>query len=273
MSDDILAHQMEGTNGEIVLLLNGGMMSYNLWTPITEGLLAHGYRVLSCDFRGQMRSPGDAHPHLEGHVDDLVALLDALELNAVHVLGTSFGGEVGLLLAALHPMRVRTLAAVAAVDRAPSGMAENAHEMQGILHDILKGADQGRFHDKLAQDIYSPAWRAAHADDLAARRAQLAELPRSYFRGLLGILTCIADFDLTAELSKIHCPTLVVHATDDTVMPAERVRALADAIVGAELRIHPTASHVLVMEDPPWLVGEYVDFLAHHGTPPSIPEE
>ncbi len=268
-----LGHQLKGTDGEIILLLNGGMMSYTAWAPITAGLRAHGYRVLGCDFRGQMRSPGDAHPRLEEHALDVLTLLDTLGLNSVHVLGTSFGGEVGLLLAALHPTRVRTLTAVTAVDRTPPGMAENSREMRGIIRDILNGGDHGRFHDKLVKDIYSAAWRAAHAEELKARRAQLAELPHSFYRGLLGILACIEDFDLTPQLSDITCPTLVVHATDDTVMPAERVRALLEAISGAELRVHLTAGHVLVMEDPPWVVREYIDFLARHGASPAVPRE
>ncbi len=112
MSDERLGHQFYGdgaARGEVVLLLNGGMMTYRAWAPFVEGLLDR-YRVLGCDFRGQLMSPGLGHPQLETHAEDVMALLDSLELDAVHVLGTSFGGEVALLLAAHYPERVRTLA-------------------------------------------------------------------------------------------------------------------------------------------------------------------
>ena len=46
-------------------------------------------------------------------------------------------------------------------------------------------------------DVYSPAYRAAHAAEIAARRSKTGALPESWYRGLLGILTCVEDFDLS----------------------------------------------------------------------------
>jgi pimeloyl-ACP methyl ester carboxylesterase len=257
----LLAHRLQGERGEVVLLLNGGMMTHGSWAPVTAGLV-DAYRVLGCDFRGQLLSPGAGHPRLEDNVGDLVALLDALGLDTVHVLGTSFGGEVSLLLAALHPSRVRTLAVVTAVDRTPPGMAEDARHLAGLARQIRDGGDVGPFHDTLLGSIYSAAYREAHAEELADRREKLGGLPASWFRGLLGILASIEDFDLTPRLAEIRCPTLIVGAEADAVMPAAQVRALAAAIAGAELRMHPSAGHILVMEDPAWLVATYREFLA-----------
>ncbi len=264
MSDGLLNHRLLGDRGEVILLLNGGMMTHPAWTPVVNEL-GDAYRVLGCDFRGQLQSPGEGHHRLSDNVEDLVVLLDALELDRVHLLGTSFGGEVALLLAALQPRRVRTLAAVTAADRTPDGMRENARQLQVLAHRVIDGADPGIFHQALLKDIYSPAFREAQAENLAARLKQSRALPESWYRGLFGILEAVKDFDLSPWLGRIECPTLVVHAAQDAVMPEERVRALAEAIAGAELRIHPTSGHVLVAEDPAWLAGAYRDFLARHG--------
>lgn len=258
-----LGHAFEGEHGDIILLLNGGMMTHGSWAPVTTGLIDR-FRFLGCDFRGQLASPGEAHPRLARHVDDIVALLDSHQLAAVHVLGTSFGAEVGLLLAASHPQRVRTLAAVTAADCSPPGMGDDARAMQALIRQILAGdRDPGSFHDALVADVYSPDYRQQHAATLAARRR--VNMPWTWFRGLLGILECIEDFDLRPVLGRVNCPTLVVHAALDTVMPTARVRALADAIEGAEWRVHPTSGHALVVEDPRWLADTYRDFLARHG--------
>lgn len=261
MSGGLLGHRLEGERGEVVLLLNGGMMTFASWAPVTAGLL-DAYRVLGCDFRGQLRSPGEGHPRLIDHVPDLVALLDALGLGAVHVLGVSFGAEVGLLLAALHPARVRTLAVVAAADRSPPGMREDARALQALAREVLAGGDPTPFHEAVIRGVYSAAFRAARPEVLAARTARSVALPRSWYAGLLGILAAIEEFDLTPWLGRIDCPTLVVHAAADGVMPAERVRALAAAIAGAELAVHPDSGHGLVVEDPQWLARAYRDFLA-----------
>jgi len=261
VSGELLGHRLEGERGEVVLLLNGGMMTHASWAPVSAGLL-EAWRVLGCDFRGQLRSPGEAHPRLIDHVPDLVALLDALGLGAVHVLGVSFGAEVGLLLAALHPARVRTLAAVTAADRSPPGMREDSRALQALAREALAGGDPNAFHDAVARGVYSAGFRDLHADELAARRARSLALPASWYSGLLGILAAIEEFDLAPWLGRIACPTLVVGAALDTVMPAERVRALAAAIAGAELAVHPDSGHGLVVEDPRWLAGAYREFLA-----------
>ncbi len=261
MGNDLLTHQLQGKDGEVVLLLNGGMMTHGSWAPVAEELLDDEYRVLGCDFRGQLMSPGDGHRRLEGNVDDLVALLDTLELETVHVLGTSFGGLVSVLLTALHPSRVHTLAVVTAVDRTPEGMAEDAHELQTLAREVVATGDPSAFQDALIAEVYSPEFRKIHAEELAARRQQL--LPEIWYRGLEGILESIASFDLSGQLDKIRCPTLIVRAARDAVFPAERVNALADGIADAELRVHPTSGHALVSEDPAWLVKTYRDFLVH----------
>jgi pimeloyl-ACP methyl ester carboxylesterase len=261
VSGPVLAHRLDGASGEVVLLLNGGMMTHAAWGPIAGGLVDGGYRVLGCDLRGQLLSPGDGHPRLIDNLPDLVTLLDVLGLGAVHVLGTSFGGEIGLLLAALHPERVRTVAAVTAADRSPDGMREDSAALQEVARRVLAGGDRGAFHDAVVAGVYSQGYRETHAAELAARRERTSALPESWYRGLLGILESIAEFDLTPWLGRIGCPALVVGTADDRVMPLERVRALAAAIPGAELAVHPTAGHVLVAEDPAWLVVTYRDFL------------
>ncbi|HWN44225.1 MAG TPA: alpha/beta hydrolase, partial [Thermoanaerobaculia bacterium] len=99
----MLTYRIDG-EGEPVLLLNGGMMTLTAWEPVVAALDSR-FQVVRCDFRGQLQSPGEPEPSLEAHVRDLVELIDGLGLERVHVVGTSYGGLVGLLFAALHPKR------------------------------------------------------------------------------------------------------------------------------------------------------------------------
>lgn len=252
----LLAHRLGEGDGEPVLLLNGGMMTFASWAPVVAALGA-GRRTLGCDLRGQLLCPGEAHPRLDDNVPDVVALLDALGLERVHALGTSFGGEIALLLAARHPGRVRTLAVVTAADRSPDGMRDDSRALAERAREVIGGGDPGPFHDHVTAEVYSAAWRERHAAELAERRSRSLALPASWYRGLLGILAAIEDFDLRPDLGRIRCPALVVHAGADRVMPAERVEALAAAIPGAELAVHPTSGHALVAEEPEWLGRTY----------------
>jgi len=255
-----------------VLLLNGGMMSYVAWAPISERL-AEEHQVVGCDFRGQLLSPGEAHARLDGHVEDLVRLLDHLEVPRVHVLGTSFGAAVGLLFAAAHPGRVASLALVTATDRVSVAMREATIEMRDLVGGVLAGGDRARFHEYLTREVYSEAYRREHAADLAERGAQIGLLPVSWFEGLDGLLATLAGASLEPALATLsgraaaageRCPAIVVLAVHDRVIAPERSRALARAL-GADLAEHPSSGHALVAEDPRWVSEIYLDFLDRRG--------
>lgn len=254
-ASDLIAHRVTG-DGSPVLLLNGGMMSQAAWEPVAVPLRRR-YRVVTCDLRGQLMSPGRAHPEVAGNVPDVVAVLDELGLERVHVVGTSYGAEVGLALAAEHPRRVRSLLAAAATDRVTAAMRRGVER----LREIIAGGDRGRFHDELASEVYSSAWLAAHRDELDTRRGQVAGLPDAWFEGLEGILAATAGLDLTPRLGRIRCPVLVVVAGEDRVMEPERSRALAAAIPGGEVLEVPGRGHALVVEDPETLAAVCLGFL------------
>ncbi len=261
---EILAHRLDGEEPErsTVVLLNGGMMSIAAWEPICRPFAEH-YRVLRSDFRGQALSPGDPHGELEGNVTDVVALLDHLGIRRAHVVGASFGAEVGLLLAALEPERVSSLVTVTATDVVTRRMRKSGKPIRRVIGEILGGSekDRGRFHDVLVEEVFSPTWVAEHRQELKERRVQIAQLPDAWLRALLGLLDCVEKVDLRPHLGKIECPTLVVVAGGDQAMPRKRSLALADALADAEVAELEGAGHALVAEDPKWLVDTCLSFL------------
>lgn len=264
----LLSHTVQGPeDGEPVLLLNGGMMSHGAWDPVIRPLLDTGrYRTLGCDFRGQVLSPGTPPPTLDGQVDEVVRLLDSLGLadTPVHVLGTSFGGETGLLLAATHPERVRSLAAVTVTDFLDEEMRQGVAASRRRIAEILAGGGRSDFQDAVAEEVYSERFRRENESFLAAARERLERMPREWFESLDGILASYADVDLRPFLDAIRCPVLIVIAARDRVMPPERSRALAEALpraADAEVAVHPESGHALVVEHPDWLGERYLEFL------------
>ena len=101
---------------ETIVLQHGYARSSRFWYGWIPHLARH-YRVVRMDLRGHGESPVDFDPAtestLEDYVGDIAALLDELELGAVHYCGESFGGIIGMVLAAEQPERVRTLTLVA----------------------------------------------------------------------------------------------------------------------------------------------------------------
>lgn len=274
----MLAHHVDAGGSEPLLLLNGGMMSFAGWEPVAAPLRAvraeeggQRYRLVGCDFRGQLRSPGPAPEDLATHATDVAALLHHLDLGPVHVVGASFGGLVGVELAAAHPELVRSLVVATAAIRADVAMDAGTNRMIELIHNGLAGGGFAFVHDLMAEQFFSPAWRDEHAAEIAARRAQIATLPRWWFDGLLGILAAVRGYDIAAAAARVRCPAFVVIAGGDEVMKPDSCRHLALAL-RADVVEHPTSGHALIVEDPAWMARAFVDFLAAlpAPAPPSI---
>lgn len=258
------AHELTG-EGDVVVFLNGGMMTCASWSPVVERL-GEGYRRLLFDFRGQLLSPGPARRDLGGHADDVVALLDAHDIDSAHVLGTSFGAAVGIVLAARHPARVRSLGIATATDVATKPLVRGVTELRSLVGEVLAGAGSGAYVARLVAEVYSERYRHEHAADLERMAAHVAGLPRTWFEGLLGILDALEGLDLRSELESIRCPALVIHAAQDALMTRERSLALARGLARSQWLEHPHSGHALVVEDPAWLGDAYRDFLQGVGS-------
>jgi len=251
--------QSEGA-GEPVLLLNGIAMSAASWQPVARPL-ATRFRVIRCDFRGQLMTPGAPPRDVSEHADDVAALLDHLELESVHVAGTSFGGVVGTLFAARYPTRARSLITIASADGFDEQMADEVARWRQGCVESLEGGDRGVLSDTLEPVVYSPEWVAAHAAERAQRRTQIAALPDAWFEGLIGLLDSAHSLRLRDELADITCPTLVVAAELDGFVPIDRARGLATAIAGARFEIIEGAGHAVVVEQPQRIVELCLEFL------------
>jgi 3-oxoadipate enol-lactonase len=244
----LLSHELAG-GGETLLFLNGGMMTFRSWAPITASF-AGRYRILSCDFRGQLMSPGDPPRSFEEHAADVMRLLDDLEIDRVHLIGASFGGEVAVLLAACHPERVRSLIAITACDMTTPLLREGSQRIREVCRTAIEGGDGGVLHDLLVEEVFSEEWAREHRDELDIRRAQIAGLPKAWFEGCAGLVDCLDSFDFRPHLDRIGCPTLVVIAGKDRIMEEERTRALADGIARSKVVLFENSGHALVAEDP-----------------------
>jgi pimeloyl-ACP methyl ester carboxylesterase len=258
----VITHHARGS-GPPVVLLNGLMMSIAGWGPFATRLEA-AHRVVRADFRGQLLTPGPARGDYAANALDVVQLLDQLGLERVHLLGASYGAGIALLVAARWPARAASLTLVTGASRFDSRVRAEALLWRDEARRVLAGGDRGVLFDLVFRSVYAPAWCAAHAEDVAARREQFVELPDEWFLGLVGLIDAMLDVDLTAFAEKVRCPALVVAAELDALIPPASCRGLAERIVGAEYAQFPGAGHGLVSEQPDRLAALCLGFLARH---------
>jgi 3-oxoadipate enol-lactonase len=246
-SEPLLYYRRDG-QGEALLLLNGIAMSISSWEPVVA-LLKSRFTIIRCDFRGQLLTPGPAPSELDSHVKDVEELLDSLIPGPLHVAGTSFGGLVGMRLAARRP-DIQSLTVLASADYFDDAMSMEVKRWRNAARQAAKSGDHGHLLDVMATSVYSKEYRKKNCALLANRRDQMQHISPNWFHDLDRLMASTEGIDLTSELRKIQCPSLIAAAEKDGFIPLDRARALAEAIPRSEFQVISGAGHAVVMENP-----------------------
>lgn len=250
----MIFHETVG-EGEPLFLLNGIMMTTSSWGLQTRAL-APRYRCVLHDFRGQLRSEKTPGPYaMSVHVDDLLALMDELQIERAHLVGTSYGGEVGMMFAAAHPERVKSLAVIASVSRVDAALRRDVT----LWAEIARNEPQ-RLWEVTLPFNYSPKFIAEHPEIIEAGRMRVSALPGEWFRAFADL--CDAFTTLNVRLEAIRCPTLVMCGSEDVLKPLRFSREIAEGIANAELRVIEGAGHAVVIEAADQVNAALFDFLA-----------
>jgi len=251
-----LAYELEGGRGEAVVLLNGIGMSIAHWKAFGAAL-APARSVLTHDFRGQLLSARPAGPYsLELHARDLAALMDAAGIRRAHVVGSSYGSEVGLVFARSFPERTLSLAVIDGVSEADPVLraAVGAWKAAAL-------ADPVAFYRSLLPWTYSAPYLASHGEQLAAREKAVAGLPRDYFTAFAALCDAFLEIDETPRLGEIRCPTLVLVGERDILKHRGYAEIMARGISGSRLEVLPGLGHAAAIEDPGAVLARLVPFL------------
>lgn len=236
-------HYWERGEGPVALLVHGFPLDATMWLEQTA-LLAGVRRCVAVDLRGFGRSDPvlDEVLTMERHADDLEALLDALDVESVDLVGLSMGGYVALAFAQLHPSRLRTLALVdtrsdADGEEARAGRDEVARRV--LTH--------GR--SDLADRMEAALLGAGALPPVRGRIRTMIEGIR--FETVLAALEGMKQRpDRTSILGRITVPVAVITGAQDAITPPDAARAMAAVIPGAVYTEIPGAGHIAPMEAP-----------------------
>ncbi len=267
-----LATERFGDPRDPALVLVMGATASRDWWPVAfcDGLAGRGLYVLRYDSRDTGQSPtcppGAPDYRLEDLADDILAVLDAEGLASAHVMGMSLGGYLAQIAALTAPARVLSLILYASE---PVGWT--GPDLPGIdegFFDLFGGAETLDWNDADAVVAFQlPLQRfcagsgfpfnAAVSEALIRGEHARAINPASAFNH--GSLRETRDWtDATARISQ---QTLVIHGTDDPILPIEKGRALAASIRGARLVEVPGLGHEIPGPIIPRLVNEVATFV------------
>jgi 3-oxoadipate enol-lactonase len=244
-----LDYERSGNADGPPLLLIMGMSGTSLsWGEPFLQLLRKDFDVIAYDHRGVGAStPLDGPVTTRQMADDAVALLAALELDDAHVLGISMGGMIAQELALEHPESVRTLT-LGCTYCGGEGSALASEAVIGKLAEAMGSGDRDRalragwevnVSARMAED--DEGYAAFHA--LAMRRVVAVPV-------IMQQMQACAAHDTNARLAQLQLPTLVIHGTEDQMLPVENGRLIASRIAGARLEIFEDVGHLFFVERP-----------------------
>ena len=232
--------------GEPVLLVMGlGMNATGWWRTVP--VLAERFRVIAFDNRGVGRSARPPGPYSVAQLaDDAAAVLDHAGEPSAHVYGISLGGMIAQQLALRHPDRVRSL-----VLGATTTGGDHAVPASQDVQDFLRLRERMTAETAVWASVpinYAPQTRLEHGNRIAEDIAQRLRFPieREPYAAQLAAALAHDAYD---RLPEIHAPTLVVHGTEDVLIPVGNAEVLGARIRGAEVRTYAGAAHLYFTDD------------------------
>lgn len=235
-------------SGKPVVFSHGWPLTADAWEDQMVFLAQHGYRCIAHDRRGHGRSAQTSNGNdMNSYADDLAALLLALDLRDVTLVGHSTGGgEVTRYLARHGSSRVARLALVSSVTplmlktpASPDGLPMEAFD--AIRANVLR--DRAQYYKELASPFYGANRPGAKVSE-GLRDWFWMQAMMGGLRGQLACITAFSETDFTADLKKIDVPTLILHGDADQIVPiGASALASAKLVKNAKLVVYPGAPH------------------------------
>jgi pimeloyl-ACP methyl ester carboxylesterase len=280
---EICTEDFGATSDPTVVLVNGAtssMLRYD--TAFCRRLAAGSRHVIRFDNRDTGRSvtcpPGEADYTVEDMADDVAGVLDAYGVARAHLVGMSMGGMILQELALRHPDRARTLTLIMTT---PDPSTIGAAVAGTLAPDALPGPAPVVM--ALIKTPPSVDWSDADSvieNTLATRRTLVgtrfpfdeegqralagAEVARALNIQSAGnhALAVARTPAWRSRLGEVAVPTLVIHGTEDPILPFPHGQALATEIPGARLEAMDGIGHELPEGEWDHVIGS---ILAHTG--------
>jgi len=235
---DVSLYYSERGDGPPVLGIMGFASDQRLWAAQIPAVI-QTHRFITFDNRGVGRSSPSGATTIDQMADDTVRLLDHLGIDSTVIFGISLGGAIAQRLVLEHPERVEALILALTFAR-PIEFMRRQHE---LTRKLVTAVGPDALIDGSLIRMFTPRF-------FELGRETVDRIVRGYLNPngpavphvdvILGQLDALDKHDTLSELHRISCPTLVMGAKQDAMVPFLGSEEIAAAIPGAQLAIFET---------------------------------
>lgn len=254
-------------DGQVVTFSHGWPLNSDSWESQMVFLASKGYRVVAHDRRGHGRSsqPWDGND-MDHYADDLAAIIDALDLDDITMVGFSTGGgEVARYVGRHGTGRVRKVVLVGAVT---PFMLRTGDNPEGAPLELFDGFRRDALENR-AQQYLDIASGPFFGFNRPRAKASPGLVQNFYVQGMQAgaknTYDSIAAFsatDFRGDLAKFDVPTLVIHGGDDQIVPpAMSAQLVPRHVRQARVLLYPGAPHGITDTHKHRLNQDLLDFL------------
>ena len=281
-----LAYDVQGDpKGEPILLIAGLGLQLISWPEaFCKGLTDEGFRVIRFDNRDSGLSTKMEHfgkpnlhmaffkslfhmPLFSGYTlydmgKDAICLLDALGISKAHIVGASMGGMIAQIIAGRYPERVLSLTAIMSTSGRPGLPGPTMAANQAMFSMPKNPRDFNSVVDHNVELFRVLGGDGYPVPDAELRRRVAASVRRNVcVSGTARQMMAVASSgDQVALLRTIKVPTLVIHGTEDPLVPLPCGRDIAHLVRGSTLKIIEGMGH----DFPPALDATLSGMIAAH---------
>lgn len=240
-------YDVEGS-GESLVFLHGWGVDMRIWRQQVKHFSQH-YRVLSIDFPGHGKSSWH-HVDLEALARGVLTILDQVNMDKIFLVGSSFGGLVGLKMFQLDPARFRKITLVGTTpkmirpDKRMPGV--DREHVEKLTHQLETAYPE--IVNIFFRSLFTQKERESRRFKWLQRFRQNIGLPQK--QALLNFLRIMSHEDMRDVLFSLYVPLQMITGTEDYICPYEMVESLRSVLHAAEVDYFKNCGHFPFLSRP-----------------------
>ena len=227
-----------------LVLIHGYPFDHTLWDGVLQDLDPE-VKVIAPDLRGfGGPEPGDQAPSLDVMADDIIAKMDSENIDKAFIVGMSMGGYVALAIADRHPHR---LAGIVLVNSQATADSDAARKNRAAMIETVKNEGPGPAAEAIIGKLFGPS----KSSDLVMQQYPRTAAQSAGRSGIVYSLEAMANRpDRTKVLQELGLPILILHSSEDQIVPVGNARTLAESLISCRYIEIQNAGHCAVLEAP-----------------------